>query len=545
MLQSNYRSILRYILFILLLLFSIISMTSVSVQGATNQINIDDFIYASFLGGSNKDIIRDGVIDSQGNIIVTGQTLSEDFPVLNAIQDTFAGGDDDYHTIGGDTIVSKFDPNGQLVWSTYFGGSNRDSGQKIMVDETGTIFIVGLTNSEDYPVTEDALESSYNGGQYDLFLLKIASNGSLLYSSYFGTEGDEYTEDAEMSSLGNIIIVGGTNSANLPVTDNATQPNITGTQGGFIVSWNNDFKAIAYCSYFSGSGGDIIGSIALDPEDNIFVTGVTTSSSFPITDNAYQSEYDSITRDFYLAKFNSTYSLEYSTFFGGSAPDDCFGVALDSNGNMYFSGRTWSSDFPVVNAFQENLTEDTVDGYIASLNANGENLQFSSYIGGSGWDTILQVAVDEFSNVFGVGFGGPNGFPIKRAFQEANNGVTDLVFLLLSPLGEPAFCSYYGGSDIDLSRNIFLTSNFSLVVGETHSSDFPISYDAFQPNFHGSSEQEGFFLRFDYVNYLESVNEETNTTQSTSTSESTNGFDLIILLISTTTILLKKRKLTK
>ncbi|MHA2054703.1 MAG: SBBP repeat-containing protein [Candidatus Hodarchaeales archaeon] len=153
--QKNYRLMLQKGLLVFLIFFSSAGLTTVNLQGRISQINVDDFIYSTYLGGSNKDIIRDGIIDSQGNIIVTGQTLSEDFPVLNPIQDTFAGGDDDFHTIGGDAIISKFNSEGQLIWSTYYGGSNRDSGQKILVDESNNLSIVGVTNSDDFPVTND------------------------------------------------------------------------------------------------------------------------------------------------------------------------------------------------------------------------------------------------------------------------------------------------------------------------------------------------------------------------------------------------------
>ncbi|MHA2239809.1 MAG: SBBP repeat-containing protein [Candidatus Hodarchaeales archaeon] len=534
--QKNYRLMLQKGLLVFLIFFSSAGLTTVNLQGRISQINVDDFIYSTYLGGSNKDIIRDGIIDSQGNIIVTGQTLSEDFPVLNPIQDTFAGGDDDFHTIGGDAIISKFNSEGQLIWSTYYGGSNRDSGQKILVDESNNLYIVGVTNSDDFPVTNDSIEPTYNGGTYDLFLLKIASNGSLIYSSYFGTEGDEYTEDAEIDSSGNIIIVGSTSSGNFPITENAFQSSIRGGMGGFIISWANDFKTVVHCTYFDGSGGDVVGSIALDPEDNIFVSGVTTSIVFPITDDAYQSEYDSTARDFYLAKFNSSFELEYSTFFGGTGPDDCFSIALDSKGNMYFSGRTWSSDFPMENAFQETLTEETVDAYIASLETNGQDLQFSTYTGGSGWDTILQVEVDKFDNVLGFGFGGPDGFPIKHAFQETNSGSTDLVIILVTTSGEPIFCSYFGGSMDEMSRNAYLTTNYSLIVGETSSHDFPVSPNAYQQEFQGYSEEEGFFLRFDYVNYLDTLNVKTKV-------KSTSSMEFILLALAL--IFLRKKKIKK
>ncbi|MHA1968755.1 MAG: SBBP repeat-containing protein, partial [Candidatus Hodarchaeales archaeon] len=144
-----HRIILRlFIVFaIITSMFTILSSTGQSTQSEANE-----FIHSTYIGGSEKDLIRDGEIDSEGNIIVTGQTLSPDFPVLNAFQDFFAGGDDDFHTIGGDAFISKFNSEGQLLWSTYLGGSDRDSGQSIGLDILNNIYIVGVTNSIDFPV---------------------------------------------------------------------------------------------------------------------------------------------------------------------------------------------------------------------------------------------------------------------------------------------------------------------------------------------------------------------------------------------------------
>ncbi|MHA2167827.1 MAG: SBBP repeat-containing protein, partial [Candidatus Hodarchaeales archaeon] len=320
------------VLCLLTTVFTVLSTTGQSVLPETSE-----FIHSTYLGGSEKDLIRDGEIDSDGNIIVTGQTLSPDFPVLNAIQDTFAGGDDDFHTIGGDAIISKFDSDGQLIWSTYFGGTDRDSGQSISLDSLNNIYIVGVTNSADFPVTNDSSESSYIGGEYDLFITKIAPNGTLLYSSYFGTNGNDYSEDSEMDNSGNLVIIGSTSGSNLPVTSDAYQSSKRGSTDGFIARIADDCSSILYCTYFGGSIGSALGAIDIDDEDNILVSGVNMRGDFPVTEDAYKSSVDGEYRDFIIAKFDSSNDLIYCTYFGGSHMDDSFGVSLDNSGNIYFS----------------------------------------------------------------------------------------------------------------------------------------------------------------------------------------------------------------
>ncbi|MHA2176352.1 MAG: SBBP repeat-containing protein [Candidatus Hodarchaeales archaeon] len=494
--------------------FTVLSTTGQSVLPETSE-----FIHSTYLGGSEKDLIRDGEIDSDGNIIVTGQTLSPDFPVLNAIQDTFAGGDDDFHTIGGDAIISKFDSDGQLIWSTYFGGTDRDSGQSISLDSLNNIYIVGVTNSADFPVTNDSSESSYIGGEYDLFITKIAPNGTLLYSSYFGTNGNDYSEDSEMDNSGNLVIIGSTSGSNLPVTSDAYQSSKRGSTDGFIARIADDCSSILYCTYFGGSIGSALGAIDIDDEDNILVSGVNMRGDFPVTEDAYKSSVDGEYRDFIIAKFDSSNDLIYCTYFGGSHMDDSFGVSLDNSGNIYFSGRTWSDDFPTKNAFQKKVTNDTPEAIISAISENGQ-LKFSSYAGGSGWDTLHFVEVDSHDNVLTAGIGGPDGFPIRNAIQNDSKGSVDVVIMIVSPIGQPFFCSYFGGLEEDSPWSLFVSDNKSLIVGSTKSFNFPVSSNSFQQEIGG--EEDGFFLRFNYISYLEA--HEINTRPSY-----TSGFSLLAL----------------
>jgi hypothetical protein len=475
--------------------FTVLSTTGQCVLSETSE-----FIHSTYLGGSEKDLIRDGEIDSDGNIIVTGQTLSPDFPVLNAIQDTFAGGDDDFHTIGGDAFISKFDSDGQLIWSTFFGGTDRDSGQSIGLDSMNNIYIVGVTNSADFPVTNDSSESSYLGGVYDLFITKIAPNGTLLYSSYFGTNGNDYSEDSEMDNSGNLVIIGSTSGSNLPVTNDAYQSSRRGSTDGFIARISDNCSSILYCTYFGGSIGSAFGSIDIDDEDNILVDGVNMRGDFPVTEDAYKSSVEGEYRDFFIAKFNSSDDLIYCSYFGGSHMDDTFGVSLDNSGNMYFSGRTWSDDYPTKNAFQKKATNDTPEGVISAIDENGQ-LKFSSYAGGSRWDTLHFVEVDSYDNVLTVGIGGPDGFPIRNALQNDNKGSVDLIIMILSPTGQPFFCSYFGGLAEDSPRSLFASENKSLIVGGTGSYNFPVSNSSYQREIGGG--EDGFFLRFNYISYLE------------------------------------------
>ncbi|MFX1507939.1 MAG: SBBP repeat-containing protein, partial [Promethearchaeota archaeon] len=351
------------------------------------EVNIEDYIYSTYFGGdSSEDHIKDIVTDAHRNMIITGNTLSTNFPIQNAFQDTFAGGGNDDHGVGGDAFLTKFDPDGQLLWSTFLGGSSMDGALFVEVVESNDIVVVGITQSDDFPIVGEAYQADYSGS-YDIFISKFAANGSILYSSYLGTIGDDRVNDFELDSTGNLIISGGTGSADFPVTPDAAQSVFDGGSDGFLMRISANCSTILYSTFLGGSSYEGIDKIALDHQDNIVATGFTGSQDFPITEDAYQDSISSTYyRDFFIAKYNSSGHLVYATYFGGSHMDDCFGVAIDSVGDIIITGRTWSSDFPIVNAWQENYSTIEVDGFVAKLTSDGPELIFSSYFGGAAWD---------------------------------------------------------------------------------------------------------------------------------------------------------------
>lgn len=513
------------------------------------QIEIEEFVYSTYLGGDDppslaEDHIRDVITDSQGNIIVTGNTLSTNFPVQDAFQDTFAGGGNDDHGVGGDAFLTKFDNDGQLLWSTFLGGSSMDGGLFVEATESDDIIVVGITQSTDFPISDDAYQQDYSG-YYDIFITKFSTNGSLLYSSYLGTTGDDRVSDCELDSSNNLVISGGTNSGNFPVTSNADQPILAGGSDGFLMRLSANFTTLLYSTFLGGSSFDGIDKIALDIQGNIIVTGPTGSYDFPVTEYAYQDSISSsVHRDFFIAKYNSSGQLIYATYFGGSHMDDCFGVAVDSVGNIIVTGRTWSSDFPTMNAWQENYSNIEVDGFVTKLTADGQELIFSSYFGGSAWDTVHHVNVDSDNNIVVSGIAGPDGFPIIDAFQNEHGESCDVIIMMISPAGQPLFGSYLGGSGSDHPWHQYLTDDYLYVIGFTDSMDFLTTDNAYQQTLRGS--QDGFLFRFDIDGYLSALPPQTSqpssvttidttsmiTTETASDSETAPGYVILIVFLS-------------
>ncbi|UCG00788.1 MAG: SBBP repeat-containing protein [Candidatus Heimdallarchaeota archaeon] len=543
--NKNELKILSFMVTFLLTIYFISCISTISPLPERHmQVEITDFVYSTYLGGSmTEDQIRDVIIDSQENIIVTGLTLSTDFPILDAFQDTFAGGGYDNHGVGGDAFLTKFDKEGQLLWSTFLGGSSMDGGLFVEAVESDNIIVVGMSQSNDFPITDDAYQQD-NSGYYDIFITKFSSNGSLLYSSYLGTSGNDYVNDCEIDYAGNLVISGGTDSANFPVTPDAAQPIMAGGSDGFLMRISANCSTIVYSTFLGGSSYEGIDKIAVDSQDNIITTGFTGSQDFPVTEDAYQDFISSVShRDFFIAKHNSSGQLIYATYFGGSHMDDCFGVAVDSIGDIIITGRTWSSDFPTVNAWQENYSHIEVDGFVAKLTADGQELVFSSYFGGSAWDTVHHVNIDSNDNIFVSGIAGPDGFPLIDAFQTVHGESCDVIIMKISPAGQPLFSSYLGGLGQDHPWHQYFSNDNLYIVGMTASSDFFTTDNGYQQTLRGN--QDGFLFRIDIEGYLAALPPDSSqtssgtiktitsviTTETTIDSETTPGFNLIIVLI--------------
>ena len=232
-----------------------------------------------------------------------------------------------------------------MVYSTYFGGSSWDYGQSIAVDGNGKIYVTGFTQSNDFPLI-NAYNNSFGGGS-DVFVFKLSSIGSsLIYSTYIGGTGTDKGYGIAVDSSGNAYVTGYTTSSNFP-TLNAYQFALAGTTNAFAFKLSSTGNLL-YSTYMGGGGADEGYGIAVDSSGNAYVTGTTTSSSFPAI-HAYQ--YTLVgTSSAFLFEISSTGTVLYSTYMGGSCTDYGQSVAVDNSGNAYVTGYTTSSNFPTLNA---------------------------------------------------------------------------------------------------------------------------------------------------------------------------------------------------
>jgi uncharacterized repeat protein (TIGR01451 family) len=376
-------------------------------------------VYSTYLGGSSTDLGLGIAVDRSGNAYVTGQTFSTNFPTVNALQPSFGGAPSD-------AFAAKINASGSaLVYSTYLGGGNFDSGQGIAVDRSGNAYVTGYTTSTNFP-TAHALQPSSGGGS-DAFAAKINASGSaLVYSTYLGGSSNDIADGIAVDSAGNAYVTGNTLSTNFP-TVNALQPSSGGGFDAFAAKINASGSALIYSTYLGGSSDDFGFGIAVDRSGNAYVTGRTGSTNFP-TVNALQPSSGG-GNDAFAAKISVTGSaLVYSTYLGGSGDENgngFAGIAVDSSGNAYVTGGTTSTNFPTVNALEPSFGGGPSDAFAAKINAGGSALVYSTYLGGTSDDYGYGIAVDSSGNAYVTGQTASTNFPTAHALQPSSGGGFD------------------------------------------------------------------------------------------------------------------------
>lgn len=404
-------------------------------------------IYSTYIGGSDEDGGFSIAVDAWGNAYVTGYTFSSDFPLKNPVQFQKSG--------DADVFVTKLNTDGTaIIYSTFLGGNGAEQGNGIAVDAEGNACITGTTTSLNFPL-KNAIQpqnlgskTAYPMDDLDAFVTKIAADGtSIVYSTYLGGSSSDYGWDIAVSSDGTAYVVGATSSFDFPI-NNATQNQNAGDNDAFITKINAKGNAIEYSTYLGGSDTDYGKGIALDSNENVYITGNTASLNFP-TKNAIQSQNKgpnaNTTDDYdaFIAKVNTKGSgIVYSTYLGGGLCDTGSGIAVDSEGNAYATGGTYSPDFPVKDSFQPQR-KGTEDLYVTKINATGSDIIYSSYLGGSKANTIpsgyleilssgSDIALDSDDSVYLTGRTATSDFPIKSALQPQSGGVYDAIVVKIT-----------------------------------------------------------------------------------------------------------------
>jgi len=426
---------------------------------------------------------------------------------------------------GTDIAITKYDTTGtQRIYSTYLGGSLDELPHSMIVNSLNELFIYGTTGSSDFPTTASSYQPGFNGGigfaplgigvtfpdGSDIFVSRLsADGGNLLASTFIGGTGndglntasklrynyaDEVRGEIDIDNNNNIYIATCTQSSDFPTT-NSFQLSSEGNQEGCIVKMDNNLTSIIWSSYLGGSNDDAIYSLALDDNNDIYVTGGTSSFDFPTTLNSYQNNYqDSIGADGFITKISENgIKILSSSYFGTEKYDQSYFVEIGEENKIYLFGQTRATGAQLVN----NAAYSVSGGgqFIAILDSQLENIIRSTVVGsGKSTPDISPTAflVDVCGKIYLAGWGSNLGGPLStlnlivtsNAFQETTDGNDFYLMVLDETLSTVSYATYFGGSQssehVDGGTSRFDKRGIiyqSVCAGCGGNSDFPIEPD--------------------------------------------------------------------
>jgi hypothetical protein len=414
--------------------------------------------------------------------------------------------------------VTGYDPHATLVidpslfYSTYLGGNGGDTGNAIAVDSVGDAFITGSTASSNFPTVGSAATSppyqKTYGGDTDAFVTMVRYDGEVLvYSTYLGGNNYDVGNGIDVDSSGDAYVTGSTSSANFPNTpSNVFQIALGGFSNAFVAKLDPSGSKLLYSTFLGGSSYDYGLALAIDQYGNAYVTGSTQSPNFPVL-NAIQSGYSG-NGDAFVTEVNTQGTeLVYSTYLGGSSLDSGQGIAVDPGGNAYVTGYTFSTNFPIYNAYQ-SANGGGVDAFVTKISALGTALGFSTYLGGKGNDYGYAIALDSELNIYVAGstltactpattittYCSPiSTFPTTPgAYQTyTTKQAPGYSAAFLTKLNYPGTALLYstllGGSLTDVGSGVVVDGLYNAyVTGYTESNDFPTA-NAVQASYLGGS----------------------------------------------------------
>jgi hypothetical protein len=397
-------------------------------------------VYSTYLGGSGSDSASGIAVDSSGDAYVAGTAGSTDFPTTIGAYQTKTNSTASF---GSNAFVTKLAADGSsLVYSTYLGGSGRDSATGIAIDSLDFAYVTGSAGSTDFPTTKGAFQTTNNAteSQDNAFITKLNTGGTgLVYSTYLGGSASDNSVAIAVDSMGFAYVTGTADSNNFPTTSGAfqtTDPTTSYTQS-FVTKLKTDGSALVYSTYLGGTTGyDVSDAIAVDSGGYAYVAGGANASDFPTTAGAFQTANNTTYlagTNAFVTKFKTDGSgLVYSTYVGGSFIDLAQSIAVDSSGYAYITGSSYSSDYPTTAcAFQPGNASGAnmgANGFVTKLATDGSSLINSTYLGGTTKETEhpedygAGIALDSSDFTYVTGGAASANFPTTAgAFQGTNH----------------------------------------------------------------------------------------------------------------------------
>ncbi len=332
--------------------------------------------YGTYLGGDGFDDANALTLGDGGDVFLTGQTRSDDFPTTAGVVGGAFGG-------VSDAFVVRLDPEGDgeddLLWGTYLGGADAEFALALAVAEDESVYLTGRTASADFPTTDDAFDTAANGGD-DAFLVHLSADGdSVRYGTYLGGDGFDIGHAVVVAADTVVYLTGRTASADFPTTDDAFDTAANGGIDAYVVTLDptaDGEGGLRYGTYLGGTDDDLGFAMARADDGELYVAGRTLSADFPTTDDAFDTAANG-GDDAFVVRFDAeapgSDGLRYGTYLGGADFDGVSTVAAGTGDDVYVTGRTSSADFPTSSGASSSSLGGDSDAHVTRLSTAPTN----------------------------------------------------------------------------------------------------------------------------------------------------------------------------
>jgi gliding motility-associated-like protein len=512
-----------------------------------------ELIFSTYSGSTADNFGFTATYDNEGYLYSGSSIFGNGYPTtVGAYQTSFAGGTGQGTLVGTDIGITKYNLTGTgLVYSTYIGGASDELPHSLIVNEQGELYVYGSTSSANYPTTGGAFQTTFGGGSAftpsgigvsyvngsDIIVSRLSNNGTQLLSSTFvggsGNDGlntiaalkfnyaDEMRGEILLDDNDDVIVASTTLSSNFPITAGAFQSTYAGGQDGCAFKLSANLSTLMWSTYLGGSAADATYSVELDSQNNVVLTGGTTSANFPVTAGVVYGGYMGGQADGYITKLSSNAgSILQSTYYGTNLYDQSYFVELDNDDNIYIFGQTNGPQGALI----QNASFFTPNGgmIVAKLSPNLNNIIWSTRFG-SGVSSNPNLSptaflVDVCNKIYMSGWGGQTnvssnnqtgyttGLPTTAdAYQNTTNGSDFYILVIEEDASAITYASFFGGltsnehvdggtSRFDRSGKIYQ----SVCAGCGNNDDFPIfPPNAWSPTNNSNNCNNGVF-KFDF-----------------------------------------------
>ncbi len=425
---------------------------------------------STYFGQLQFDELKGICRDTKGNIYGIGNTFNTNLPTtVSSYQQNNKG---DY-----EAFIVKFDSCGTLIWCTYFGTNTFDSGEKIAYSNDSTIVIVGYTDGINIDTTFNCFQPVNNGG-YDCFLAKFNLNGQAKWVTYFGNNNADLAYDVTVDNYNNVIIGGTTLSNTLYTNGQSFQQTLGGATDAFVAKFGKN-GILKFCTLYGGLNPEDIHAVTTDANRNIIAVGGSTSNNLSTSPLCLQASSNG-GQDVYVIKLDTVGIRIFSTYIGGSANEDAYGVCTDASNNIIVTGHTSSNDFYKTAISHQTVILGYNDNFCLKLSPTG-TLVWSNIFGGNSFDYNAGCKINSSNEIVSLASSQSTDFPMIGINNfTVNNGPSDIVIAKILSNGSLSWSTYKGGAGNETANDLEMYHSKVIVCGGTSSSDFPVLPNNYQ-----------------------------------------------------------------